>query len=168
MSETEAPDDTKVRVLNPPNFLKTKTKVLPGSLEELLARAEKAVANLQGEFEVGTEMRLNRYPEILRVRWRARASREAAVQEFRRLNHDVKGEAGSFGYALLGQIADLFSDYLRETPIAEQQEEAIAGYVDALRVTWTQRIRGDGGALGGQLLDSLLKLNAKTSAEPAA
>lgn len=127
----------------------------PPSMDEILARAEKAIARLQGAFEAGTEQRLQRMGEIMELRWVPRATRDDAVREFRRLNHDIKGEAGSFGYDLLGEIADRFSDYLRETPIPAQEEGAVRRHVDALRLAWRQRLRGDGGEDGRRLLEGL-------------
>jgi HPt (histidine-containing phosphotransfer) domain-containing protein len=150
-----------VRIVNPPNFLKHKTKIAPGLLDEFLARADKMVASLQGEFEAGTEMRIKRVAEIAQGAWSLPATREDAVLQLRRQCHDIKGEAGTFGYPLLSDIADLFRDYLRQTPLAKQRFEAIKAYVDTFDVVWTRRIKGDGGALGRQLIESLMKVNEK-------
>lgn len=138
------------------------------NIDDLLALAEKAIADLQGEFEAGTERRIRQITDTFLRRWRPLATREAAVTELRRLNHDMRGEAGTFGYGLLGQIAEQFSDYLRETPVPEQKEEAVRDYVDALRFTWAQRIRGDGGPRGARLLDNLRRMNPGATAGRAA
>src|SRR4051812_8236611 len=108
-------DDFKVTIVHPPNFLKQKTGRAPGLLEDVLGRAEKLVANLQTEFEAGTEIRINALAEIFDGRWELLATRTLAIREFRRLAHDIKGEAGTFGYPLLTDVADLFGDYLRDT-----------------------------------------------------
>ena len=163
---SDAQDDTAlpstiVRILNPPNFLKHKTKVAPGLLDELLARADKMVAALQGEFEAGTELRIKRLAEIAGGAWKLPATREDAVLQLRRQCHEIKGEAGTFGFPLLSDIADLFGNYLRETPLAKQQAEAIKAYVDTFDVVWTRRIKGNGGHLGTQLIESLMKVNEK-------
>lgn len=156
-----AQPSTIVRILNPPNFLKQKTKISPGLLDEFLARADKAVAALQTEFEAGVELRIKRLAEIGRSSWTLSATREDAVRQLRGHCHEIKGEAGTFGYPLLSDIADLFGDYLRETPLANQKIEAIRAYVDTFDVVWTRRIKGDGGDLGRQLIASLMKVNEK-------
>lgn len=163
-SHHEETSATLVRILNPPNFLKQKIKVAPGLLDELLARADRMVEGLQGEFEAETELRIRRLAEAYERRWRVPATREPAVLELRRLCHDIKGEAGTFGFPLLSDIADLFGDYLRETTAATQRAEAVKGYVDAFQVMWSQKIKGEGGELGRQLLASLMKLNEKAGA----
>lgn len=155
---------TQVRVLNPPNFLKQKIKMAPGVLDELLAHADRMVEGLQGEFDAATDMRIRRLSEAFERRWLLSASRDAAVLELRRLCHDIKGEAGTFGYPLLSDIAELFGDYLRETPGAAQRREAVKGYIDAFQVMWMHKIKGEGGEHGRQLLASLIKLNEKAGA----
>jgi HPt (histidine-containing phosphotransfer) domain-containing protein len=132
-----------------------------GTLEDLLANADKLAANMKGEFEAGTELRIKHLPEIFRAKWMMPATRAAAIEEFRENCHIIKGEAGTFGYKLLTQIADLFGDYVRDTPAANQRPEAIKGYIDAFTICWSQKIAGDGGDLGRALLSSLQKLNEK-------
>lgn len=153
---------TTVRILTPPNFLKHKTKIAPGLLDDFLARADSMVAALQSEFEAGTELRIKRLAEIARGAWKLPATREDAVLQLRRQCHDIKGEAGTFGFPLLSDIADLFGDYLRETPLASQRPEAIKAYIDTFEVVWTRRITGSGGDLGRQLIQSLMKVNEKS------
>jgi hypothetical protein len=58
----------------------------------------------------------------------------------------------------------LFGDYLRDTPAATQRREAIKGYIDTFNVVWGQKIKGEGGELGQQLIASLMKLNEKAQA----
>jgi HPt (histidine-containing phosphotransfer) domain-containing protein len=154
---------TVARIINPPNFLRQKIKVAPGLLEDILERAERMVAALQGEFEAGTELRIRRLADAFR-RWQLPVTREDAIRDLRRLCHDIKGEAGTFGYPLLGDIGDLFGDYLRETPAATQRREAIKGYIDTFNVVWGQKIKGEGGELGRQLIASLMTLNEKAQA----
>jgi HPt (histidine-containing phosphotransfer) domain-containing protein len=162
-NEAEAAAATVARVINPPNFLRQKIKIAPGLLDDILERADRMVAALQGEFEAGTQMRIGRLADAFR-RWQLPATRTDAISDLRRLCHDIKGEAGTFGYPLLGDIGDLFGDYLRETPAATQRPEAIKGYIETFNVVWGQKIKGEGGELGRQLIASLMKLNEKAQA----
>ncbi len=162
MSEMDSAEDTKVRILNPPNFLKNKTPMAPGLLEDMLARADKLVAGLQDEFAASTELRLRRLAEIFKSQWSLSATRGEAVLEFRRIAHDIKGEAGTFGYPLITEIADLFGDYLRETQPATQKPEIVQSYLAAFQLVWSNRMSGEGGTGGRELIASLMKLNEKT------
>jgi hypothetical protein len=160
-NQTEV-EETKVRIINPPNFLKQKAKLMPGSLDEMLANAEKMVAGLKTEFEAGAEMRIKRLSETFRTKWQPQETREQGCRELRDTCHILKGEGGSFGYELVSQIADLFGDYLRETPVASQRPEAVKSYIDTFQLVWSQRIQGTGGEAGRQLIGSLMKLNEKS------
>lgn len=155
---TSTAGETAVGIINPPNFLKNKVRIAPGLLEDVLARADKLIAALQGEFAAGTEIRIQKLADVYQ-QWRLPETREAAIRDFRRLAHDLKGEAGTFGYDLITDIADLFGDYLRETPTGRQTAEAVKSYVDTFQMVWSQRITGDGGEAGRQMIAGLSKLN---------
>ena len=163
MSDPQTPpaEPTKAHIVNPPNFLKQKTKLAPGKLEDFLASADGLVGSLHDEFEAGCEVKIKQLVEIFSKRWQSAATRAQAVLEMRSLSHSLKGEAGTFGYPLITEIGDHFSDYLRETKTEAQKPEAIKSYIDAFQVVWSRRIKGDGGEIGRQLIASLMKLNEK-------
>jgi chemotaxis protein histidine kinase CheA len=142
----------------------TPTPAAADSLDDLIARAEQAVARLQGQFEDNMQQRLRGLPDLFERRWCPLESRQAAVQELRRINHDIKGEAGTFGYDILGDIAELFSSYLRAVPAEAQSEATVRRYVDALVDAWGRRLEGDGGGAGRRLLSDLARLSPAASA----
>jgi chemotaxis protein histidine kinase CheA len=127
------------------------------SLDALLARAEGVIAGLQGEFASGTEERLDRLAELFCRGWVACTTREAAVWEMRRIAHDLKGEAGTFGFELITEIAELFGAYLRETPAPHQRRAVVAGYIDAMNLVWDEQIEGDCAAAAPILLDRMIR-----------
>lgn len=130
------------------------------SLDALLARAEGVIAGLQGEFASGTEERLDRLAELLGKSWDAIATREATVREMRRIAHDLKGEAGTFGFDLITEIAELFGAYLRETPVAIQRQGVVAGYIDAMALVWDEQIEGECAVAAPMLLDRMIRRTA--------
>ncbi|MCM0019490.1 MAG: response regulator [Tagaea sp.] len=81
----------------------------------------------------------------------------------RKKAHDVKGQAGSFGYRLATDIAHSLVRSL--TPVLEEfgrrndrqlaLRHLLSAHVDALKLIANQRIKGDGGAEGRDLLDEL-------------
>src|SRR5256885_4725296 len=96
MSEiAEIVPETKVNIVNPPNFLGLKTKLAPGSLDEILARADRMVAALQGEFEAGAELRFTKPGEITRLYWPAIATPDGPARPSRRPSPRIKGDAAS-------------------------------------------------------------------------
>lgn len=81
----------------------------------------------------------------------------------RKKAHDVKGQAGSFGYRLATDVAHSLVRAL--TPILEDFERRhdrplalrilLSAHIDALKLISHQRIKGDGGAEGRELLGEL-------------
>lgn len=134
------------------------------SLEERLALAERLVAGLQDRFVASAQTRIDRLTEICLTRWVKPARREEAVRQLRRIAHDLKGEAGTFGFDLITDIADCFGAYLREIPVARQSHADIVRFVCAFHHVWGERIEGDGGAVGRGLLASLMVLKDRARA----
>jgi hypothetical protein len=150
-----------VRIINPANLLKQKMPLVQGSIDEVLARADQAVAHLEGEFEAGTELRINELQRVFREEWSRESTRAKAIKEFRRIAHDLKGEGSTFGYSLVTEVADLFRDYVTDTEPSAQKPEAIQTYLEAFLVVWGRRIKGNGGASGRAVIASLMQLNEK-------
>ena len=136
---------------------------MPGNLDELLKKADALVEGLKGEFEMSADGHIKKLTQLYVTLYQPKNTREDGAIELRKICHTLKGEAGSFGYALISTIADLFGNYLRETPIESQKQEAVKSYIDTFTLVWTQRIQGDGGEIGRQLVLSLMKLNEKLS-----
>ncbi len=127
-------------------------------MDERLVRAEQLIAGLQGRFAASAEKRIDRLTEICLTRWVKPARREAAIRQLRRITHDLKGEAGTFGYDLITDIADCFGAYLRQVPEARQRHADIVRFVCAFHHVWGERLEGDGGDIGRGLLASLMIL----------
>ena len=130
------------------------------SMDALLAKAEGVIAGLQDQFAEGTQTRIDRLCDLFRGGWDAVATRETTVREMRRIAHDLKGEAGTFGFGLTTEIAELLGVYLRQTPVAGQHREIVAGYIDAISLVWNERIEGEGDDAGRALLHRLVRLTA--------
>lgn len=116
---------------------------------------------MKDDFEALIDDVIARLPAIQAGPWSDPVRRPAAIGEFASAANTIKGKSGSFGYGVLGEVADLFVDYVRDTPPAEQQAMAIVNYVGTLQLLWKQRISGDGGALGRQIVADLTRLNSK-------
>lgn len=160
-------NDKDFSIVYPPNLLAQKAKKTEGTLEDLLANAENMVAGMKDEFEALVDRALLQLPTIRDQQWRNEAARLRAIQAFCNIVNVLKGKSGSFGYGILGDIADLFRDYLRETPPHEQKVEAVTNYIGALQAVWKQRITGDGGKVGQQIVADLSKLNERAKRPPA-
>lgn len=160
---TNAGGDDEVTIVQPTNTLAAKVRKVSGSLEDLLNNSEKMLASMKDDFDVVMEKLVSELSSAYTQRWLPETGRRQGVVALAQTARGIKGKAGSFGFGLLSDIADLFSEYLDDTPVAEQKSAAVLSYVDAMQVIWRQKISGDGGAVGRQIISDLKKLNVKAT-----
>ncbi len=81
----------------------------------------------------------------------------------RKKAHDIKGQAGSFGYRLATDVAHslvrvltpVLDDFARRNERPVVLGKLLSAHVNALKIVSHQRIKGDGGAEGRELLNEL-------------
>jgi two-component system chemotaxis response regulator CheY len=90
------------------------------------------------------------------------AAQRQSWDAMRKILHSVKGQAGTFGYALVTALAsrgqDILDDALALTPAKEDDIEvkrALHAIVTAMRMLARGRMLGDGGDAGANLLEKL-------------
>lgn len=129
------------------------------SAEDILARANEAVASLKE----GYKDHLLRDMETLRdaamrLEERAESSGDCAgaLRELFITSHNMKGQAGTFGYTLVTDVSELLCEYLRAAPPANEATRRIVRvHVDALGMLVDHDIEGDGGEMGVEVVDRL-------------
>lgn len=153
--------------VTPPNYLKM--KVGGGGIDkEALKEAEIAIQVL------GHKMYAKWADDDL---GRMRASFEElkstnlddpdSVKKMLRICWDMKGLGGTFGYPLVTTITHYLSNYLEHCLNADGAKVStavVSPHIDALYVVLSQKISGDGGAIGRELVSGLEKVVLKTGA----
>ena len=157
--------DGEFELIERPNVLKAKTGPGTGADGAAIARAEHVVETFKESYEqrVGgeledidalfTEMMLTKRFDLRRIL--------IAV-------HEVRGEAGTYDYPLLSEIARSLCELLPqlENPTAIQLE-VITAHIKAMRTIVAHKIKDDGGDLGKQVVKSLVKAVQKMKGEEA-
>jgi len=70
--------------------------------------------------------------------------------------HDIRSQAGTFGYPLITQIADALCKFIQKIENVEPIHfKIISTHVDALRLCQGNNLKGDGGAEGQALSEML-------------
>lgn len=90
-----------------------------------------------------------------------------SVKKMLRICWDMKGLGGTFGYPLVTTITHYLSNYLEHCLNAEGARVStavVSPHIDALYVVLSQKISGDGGAIGRELVSGLEKVVLKTGA----
>src|SRR3981081_2669962 len=121
-------------VITQPNPLrKVLRRVAEKDLDDPVARAEKALAGLSGEFKNWMSIeasRLSAAPAAILKSGFPNASRE----ELFRAPHDIKGDAATFGYPSAGAAADSLCRIIEHAPDLEQvPSELIAHHINAIQ-----------------------------------
>jgi HPt (histidine-containing phosphotransfer) domain-containing protein len=127
---------------------------LPGE-EDPVSLAEKALANLSGEFAAWMELECDRLD---------RARRDIAANGFTKENkealfhaaHDLKGEAATFGYPAVATAADSLCRLIEYTPKTSQIPlRLVEQHVDAVRAIYREYARSDAQQLAVVLTQRL-------------
>jgi HPt (histidine-containing phosphotransfer) domain-containing protein len=140
MVKTKTPAPPKVQafadhhVITPPNTLKHAIRrVIDRDLDDPVARAEQALANLSGEFKTWMRSECDRlsdiHAEILKTGFDAQSR-----GELYRAAHDIKGDASTFGFPAAGVAAESLCRILEHAPNLDAvPPELIQHHVDAIQ-----------------------------------
>lgn len=150
-----------VEVINNPNRLKAKVAGLgnnkPLALDEtLVAQADAAIKELEDNYEEWLAADISSLSAAYDAALLQPADCMSHLNEIAEHAHNIKGQAGTFGYDLVAEIANSlngFADSRQETSAVDL--EIISAHIRALRVVHAQQLRGDGGKIGEELMKTL-------------
>ena len=153
MSEDEAG-----KIIRPPNKLSNKVTIGgPGAVDEAaLERAEQVISELSSSYIDWAKEDLSKltlaFDEL-----KATKDGDTALDAVFQISHDIKGQGGSFEYDLMTIIGDMLCRYIEglENNVDDQSIEVIELHINALQAVISQALKGDGGAVGNQLLSGL-------------
>lgn len=145
-------------VIMPPNKLKKAVqKLKPGTKIDFdpVARAEAALAELAADFSQWMEMECTRL-DAARNAVRASGMNTGTREALFLAAHDIKGQAATFGYALVAPAADSLCRLIEHTPdMARLPMALIDQHVDAVRAITNKNTRGDSTANAARLAEKL-------------
>lgn len=76
--------------------------------------------------------------------------------EINGLAHELRGQGGTFGYPLISVFGKSLYDSTQEgCPLTDNQVEIIKSHIDAMRAVIREKIAGDGGEVGKEIVESL-------------
>jgi len=131
---------TDHHVITQPNpFRNLLQRVAGKDLDDPVARAEKALAGLSGEFKnwmsIETDRLAKAHAAILKLGF-THTSRE----ELFRAAHDIKGDAATFGYPAAGATAESLCRIIEHAPDLDQvPTDLIAHHINAIQAIVRER-----------------------------
>ena len=157
-------DDEKVEILNPPDALKSKVGGGRGGKVDssVLKRAETVIENLADDYINWVGADITKLEAALKELTDAKENRKAILDRIFQISHDIKGQGGSFGYPMLTVIGVFLCRYVEKLKDAGPGEiKVISLHIDAMKVTISKRLKGEGGREGAKLKLGLEKLSEK-------
>ena len=152
------PDGIEIRkfadhqVITQPNPLrKVLRRVSQEDLDDPVARAEKALADLSGEFKNWMAIESGRlaaaHAAIL-----SNGFTDAARDELFRAAHDVKGDAATFGFPSAGAAAESLCRIIEHAPnLSKVPAELIAHHINAIQAIVAERTKLDTISMAAEL-----------------
>lgn len=158
-------DDNGGTLINPPNKLGSKVTIGgPGAVDEAtLARAEQVITDMADSYLDWVKEDLIKLQSAFDALKTGGADSAAGLDAIFQVAHDIKGQGGSFDYNLMTIIANQLCRFIEglEGKSGPAEVEVIELHVNALQVVIAQALKGDGGAVGEQLLSGLEQVIAK-------
>lgn len=158
MSDEEATGT--VEIITPPNALRD--KVIPRSDKRVdFDAANKAIAELGAEFVARLPNELSAIREEFDAVRLSPDDPRARDRLFRRV-HDLKGQAGTFGYRLITVIGNDLCRFLEQpVSLTDRRIKVVGFHIEAMERVARERITGTGGDQGMKMINTLQGLTYK-------
>jgi len=156
--------EDKVEIINPPNAVKAKVKVGgPGAVDAAtLEKAEQAIASMSDQYLDWVHDDIVKIDAAYADLVAASGDRKVEVDRVFQVSHDMKGQGGSFGFDLVTAIANQLCRLIEKMENTGSKElEAIRVHIDAIKLVIAQKVKGDGGKAGEQIMVGLEKVVQK-------
>jgi hypothetical protein len=162
------PDERKKgEFIDPPNFLKM--KVGSGGIDKQAVKEAQNAIQVLGHkmYAQWADKDLGRMRAAFDELRQTNFDDPAGVKLMLRICWDMKGLGGTFGFPLVTEITHYLSNYLEHcenSPDVSVSSAVVQPHIDALYVVLSQKISGDGGAIGRELVRGLETVVLKTGA----
>jgi HPt (histidine-containing phosphotransfer) domain-containing protein len=139
-------------VITQPNPLrKVLRRVSEKNLDDPVARAEKALASLSGEFKNWMSIEADRL-SAAHAAIRKDGFTNFTREELFRAAHDIKGDAATFGYPSAGAAAESLCRIIEHAPdFDEVASNLIAHHINAIQAIVRERTKLDTVSMAGEL-----------------
>jgi HPt (histidine-containing phosphotransfer) domain-containing protein len=139
-------------VITQPNPLrKVLRRVVEKDLDDPVARAEKALAGLSGEFKNWMGIEAERLAAAHAAILKDGFTNSARAELFRAA-HDIKGDAATFGYPSAGAAAESLCRIIEHAPDLDVvPSDLIAHHINAIQAIVRERTKSDTASMAGAL-----------------
>lgn len=121
------------------------------SRADRLAQAQAAIMELAGDYKSQLQADVASLKEVWAQVDQA-APAPAHIQEVFGIAHNLKGQAGSFGYSLVTSVAASLCELTRDNPDCTGKASALDKHIRILDQIVAKDVKGDGGEAGAKIV----------------
>jgi len=148
------------RIIHMSSALRAKAAVRSSTSEGIdemsIAAAESAMKNLAGDFQNWMGDEVNRLIAAFE-QFRDCPAAERDISNLFRAAHDIRGQAGVFGYPLAAEIAGSLSKLLDKIEPEYLPIQLIAHHIDSIKAVYRNNIRDYANPVATQIIHNLRK-----------
>lgn len=160
---TKAKNISDVWCFQLPNTLKEKAGggtggEVPQIPADILEQAEQSLERAVLDFSTWAQEYLQNLNTLCEEARQDEIKRISKFSEINHLAHELRGQGGTFGYPLISVFGKMLYESTREgCPVTDNQVEIVKAHIDAMRAVIRDKVSGNGGKIGKELLASLKK-----------
>jgi chemotaxis protein histidine kinase CheA len=154
----EGQENGAYQLITPPNLLKAKVgKGGPGGIDpDLIRHAETVIDSMVDEFSETVSREILHVMELAMDLESDPAKASEILKDIRRVSHDLRGQGATYGYDLITEVAECLFRYTSLLSNATAlNPDVLRAHADAMRAVVKNDVKGDGGAIGIDLVASL-------------
>lgn len=153
------PEDN-VKYITPPNNLRQKQKLagVTGTLDaSWVEAAERQIVAAKFDYEEAVGEDLAKLHSAYEKALSDPENRVEHIQKLYAIVQTVKGQGSSFGYPLISAIGAQLARFIEDQgdELTDAQMEVVKVHVEAIRLVMQQKMEGEGGAVGKQIVSGL-------------
>ncbi|MFN3462046.1 MAG: response regulator [Oceanibaculum sp.] len=158
------PGNTKCWIFRLPNRVKDKVLALGGSLEggidpSLLRAAEQQIQKMESDYADWVRDYARQLQAQHEIAVKDPGMAWKPLREMNQIAHELRGQGSTFGYPLITTFGRSLYEYTAldkdTTGVSPELLELIKAHIDGLRAVIADKVKGDGGAIGKELVRML-------------
>lgn len=146
------------------NDLKKKAGGLPSQIsDDMLGDIDSAIQGLSGEFLEAIRQQID---DLMPIFVKLKTDPKKMDELFMRA-HDIKGQAGTFGYPLITYVGNELCRFIEkiDEPYTQQKLDVIQAHIGTMYALFKNKVTGNGGPVEDKILDGLEKAVEKALQE---
>ena len=146
----------KAEFITPPHTIRTKVSGGGPLSEQMLQRAENVVLQHAEKYIDRAQEQVDSLVAIAREAEAVPGDKSEVFSRLFLQSHDIRGLGSTFGYTLVTNIAASLCNFVENLDRYDDAVmEVVNAHVDALRGMIGNNVKGDGGAIGREIIDGL-------------